>query len=181
MELNRTKIVVAAFAAALATLAGCDPSGDDSGPDLGMQATIGLEFVQQRGCATCHAPQGSNVLSGRDTPAAIGTMAYAANLTSDTATGLGGWADIEIVRAMRYGVDNGQSPLCPPMPHFDGTDPAQPAMTDVEAAAIVAYLRTLAPVAHQVPASMCPPLKPPPPADMAVAPSADDMAQAAHD
>ena len=180
MELKPAKIVVAAIAVAIATLAGCDSDSSDNGPDLGMQATIGLEFVQQRGCATCHAPDGSNELSGRDTPAQ-GTMAYPANLTSDTATGLGAWADIEIVRAMRFGVDNEQSPLCPPMPHFDGTDPKQPEMTDVEAAAIVAYLRTLVPVAHQVPESMCPPLKPPPPVDMAVAPTPDDMTQADHD
>lgn len=180
MELNRTRIVVAAFAAAIATLAGCDTSSNDSGPDLGMQATIGLEFVQQRGCATCHAAAGSDQLSGSDTPLA-GTMAYASNLTSDTATGLGAWADIEIVRAMRFGVDNMQQPLCPPSPHYDGSDAMYAAMTDVEAAAIVAYLRTLAPVAHQVQASMCPPLKPPPPVDMAAPPATDDMAQADHD
>jgi hypothetical protein len=63
------------------------------------------------------------------------------------------------------------------MPHFDGTDPNQPAMTDVEATAIVAYLRVLAPVTHAVPESMCPPLKPPPAADMAVPPPPpDDLA-----
>lgn len=168
----------AALLAALA-LAGCDSGSDAAAPDLGLQATIGLELVQQRGCPTCHAPNGSDVLSGRDTPMPS-SRAFPANLTSDSATGLGGWADIEIVRAMRYGIDNEQSPLCPPMPHFDGTDPTQPMMTDVEADAIVAYLRTLAPVAHVVPASMCPPLKPPPPVDLA-APPPPPLDMAAHD
>ncbi|MCA1663902.1 MAG: hypothetical protein LC659_06500, partial [Myxococcales bacterium] len=64
-----------------------------------------------------------------------------------------------------------ESPLCPTMPRFDGSDPKQPAMTDVEATAIVAYLRALAPVTHAVAASMCPPLKPPAAADMAAPPS----------
>jgi mono/diheme cytochrome c family protein len=173
VELKAGQILVAL---AIVVAAGCDSGTDDAGADLGLQATIGLEFVQQRGCPSCHAPDGKGVLSGLDAPMPT-TMAYPANLTSDTATGIGGWADIEIVRAMRYGIDDEQSPLCPPMPHFDGTDPTQPAMTDVEAAAIVAYLRTLPPVAHAVPASRCPPIKPPPAADMAVPASPpDDLA-----
>jgi len=173
VELKRVQLLVAV---ALALVAGCDSGSDDAGADLGLQATIGLEFVQQRGCATCHAAAGSDVLSGSDTPVQ-GSMAYAGNLTPDTTTGLGAWADIEIVRAMRFGTDNAESPLCPTMPHFDGTDPTQPAMTDVEATAIVAYLRALAPVVHEVPESMCPPIKPPPAADMAVPPPGpDDMA-----
>jgi hypothetical protein len=98
-------------------------------------------------------------------------MAYGANLTADHATGIGDWADIEIVRAMRFGLDPEGQPLCPPMPHDDGTDPSQPFMTDLESSAIVAYLRSLAPVARAdggIPASTCPPLKPPPPIDMAL-------------
>ena len=174
MELKSAQLL---GAIAIALVAGCDSGGDDGGADLGLQATIGLEFVQQRGCATCHAADGSDVLSGRDTPIE-GSMAYAGNLTPDTTTGLGAWADIEIVRAMRFGVDNAEMPLCPTSPRYDGSDPNQPAMTDVEAAAIVAYLRVLQPVTHAVPASMCPPIKPPPAADMAVPPSPpDDLAE----
>jgi len=49
-------------------------------------------------------------------------------------------------------------------------------MTDLEANAIVAYLRSLAPVArHDIPASYCPPLKSPP-HDMAMEQSNDDLA-----
>ena len=153
-------------------------SSDGPGLDLGTEATIGWEFVQQRGCPTCHQPSGAGdgIMSGQLT-AFPGTHVFAPNLTPDRTTGLGGWADIEIVRAMRYGFDNNEMPLCPPMPHFDGSDPARPFMTDVEAAAIVAYLRALPPVVRSIPPSMCPPLKPQPPVDMA-APStgAPDMA-----
>jgi hypothetical protein len=156
-------------AAALAlVLAGCGAKSPGVALDLGTQAQIGYEFVQQRGCATCH--QSSNpsdgILTGQTTPMPGTKMVYGSNLSSDIATGLGGWADIEIVRAMRYGVDNMQAPLCPPMPHCDGTDPKQATMSDVEASAIVAYLRALPPVTRAIPPSMCPPLKPPP-SDMA--------------
>ena len=124
--------------------------------DLGTQAQIGLEFVQQRGCPTCH--QGPNdpdgILAG-STTAAPGTMAFPANLTPDVTTGIGAWADIEIIRAMRYGVDNQSVPLCPPMPHFDGSNAQQAMMTDVEAQAIVAYLRAQPPIKRTIPPSQC--------------------------
>ena len=51
--------------------------------------------------------------------------------------------------------------LCPTMPRFD-------AIGDVEADAIVAYLRSLPAVTHAVAPSMCPPVKPPPGPDMAM-------------
>ncbi|HZS41366.1 MAG TPA: lamin tail domain-containing protein, partial [Polyangia bacterium] len=81
-----------------------------------------------------------------------GTAAYPANLTPDGETGIGDWSDDEIVRALRAGVDDQGAPLCPPMPRFAS-------MTDSEASAIVAYLRSLVPVANAVPPSSCPPLK----------------------
>jgi hypothetical protein len=160
MVLTPARLAVALVLA----LAGCSAkaTGIDA-LDLGTQAQIGREFAQQRGCATCHQdPHDSDgLLAGQLTPAPGSRKAYGANLTSDIDTGLGGWADIEIVRALRNGVDNEQAPLCPPMPHFDGSDAKRPAMTDVEANAIVAYLRALPPVSRAIPPSMCPPLKPP--------------------
>jgi hypothetical protein len=69
---------------------------------------------------------------------------------------------------MRYGVDIHGLPLCPPMPHFDGSDPTQPFMTDVEANAIIAYLRSLPPLERKIPSSTCLPLKPVTPVDLSV-------------
>ena len=151
-----------ACALALSVLGCDDDSNQANSSDMGMQIQYGEEFVQRRGCPTCH--QSSNkdaaILSGSDTPVPK-TTAYAPNLTPDVETGLGGWADIEIVRAMRYGVDNEQMPLCASMPHFDGTDKTYPdAMTDLEADAIVAYLRSLPAVKHAVPESTCAGTKP---------------------
>jgi hypothetical protein len=116
----------------------------------------GKALVAQRGCPTCHQSpdRADGILSGQTAPQP-GTRAYAANLSSDTATGLGGWADIQILRAMRAGVDNQFMYLCQPMPHFDGSDPAQPEMSDTEAYTIVAYLRSLPPVNRVIPRSIC--------------------------
>ena len=132
--------------------------------DAGPEAAIGADFVQKRGCPTCHQQGGGfGALAGNDV-AVAGTSAYPANLTPDRTTGLGGWADEQIIRAFRYGVDHDGHELCPTMPRFD-------AIGDVEADAIVAYLRSLPSVTRTIPPSMCPPIKPPPGPDMAAASS----------
>jgi hypothetical protein len=162
------------MAAAAVAAGACGQSSYDL--DGGDLVTVGKRFVDQRGCAACHqSPSGADgVLSGQSMPRP-GTMAYGSNLTPDPMTGIGSWADIEIVRAMRYGIDDQELPLCPTMTHYDGTDPSQPFMTDLEAGAIVAYLRSLPAVARpDIPPSYCPPLKTPP-GDMAM-PATDDAA-----
>ena len=154
---------------ALLALAGC--SDDDLDADGGVNPAAGKAFADRRQCPMCHQAD-DGTLSGQ-TKALPGTMAFGSNLTPDRDTGLGGWADEEIVRAMRFGFDNQNQPLCPPMTHLK--DPKDPTsitgfddMGDVEALAIVSYLRSLEPVSRQIPDSMCPPLKPTPPVDMAV-------------
>jgi hypothetical protein len=148
--------------------------------DGGDLITVGERFSQQRGCPTCHQSSypADGVLSGQSTPRP-GTMAYGANLTPDHLTGLGDWADIQVARAIRYGVDNGGLPLCDPMPRYATSSDHGAPMTDIEAQAIVAYLRSLAPVTRKdggIPASMCPPVKPAPPVDMTAPPLPDDGA-----
>ncbi|HEX9104348.1 MAG TPA: cytochrome c [Polyangia bacterium] len=139
---------------------GCSSSQSLNG-DAGPQAAIGAQFAQQRGCPMCHQQSGgAGTLAGNDV-AVKGTSAFPANLTPDRTTGLGGWADEQIIRAFRFGVDSAGNELCPTMPRFD-------AIGDVEAAAIVAYLRSLPSVTRAIPLSMCPPIKPVPTADMAM-------------
>ena len=124
------------------------------------------------------ADPGAGTLAGSSTPR-MGTMAYPANLTPDVDTGIGSWSDDEIMRAMRTGVDDEDAPLCPPMPRFDGSGGDGRPMNDDEATSIVAYLRSLPPVHHEVPQSSCPPLKTPPvdaPPDLAMAPPPPDLA-----
>jgi hypothetical protein len=140
---------------------GCGSSHSING-DAGEQAAIGAEFVLQRGCGRCHDSV-AGTLAGNDV-AVVDTAAFPANLTPDRTTGIGGWADEQIIRAFRYGIDNKDDELCPAMPRFSD-------IGDVEATAIVAYLRSLPPVMHEVTPSMCPPLKPLPSPDMAMPPT----------
>ncbi|MFT3839792.1 MAG: hypothetical protein QM723_22590 [Myxococcaceae bacterium] len=62
----------------------------------------------------------------------------AQNLTSDVETGIGGWTDGQLLRAMREGVDKNGDALFPMMPYE-----AMSNMSDEDAESIVAYLRTL--------------------------------------
>ena len=156
-----------AFLAAGLTLVGCgEPVFDvDAAP-----ANVGEAFVRERGCPRCHQSDFpvDGVLSGRSTPV-IDSLAFGSNLTPDHATGLGDWADLAIVRAMRFGVDAELEPLCDAMPRY-------PNMTDLEAGAIVAYLRSLPAITRAdggIPPSQCPPVKPPLPLDLALS---DDFA-----
>ena len=64
------------------------------------------------------------------------------NLTPDKDTGLGAWSDGEIVRAMREGVSRDGRALFPQMPYLTYGH----MLTDEDALAIVAYLRTLPPI-----------------------------------
>ena len=71
---------------------------------------------------------------------------YATNLTPDKATGLGSWTDGEILRAMREGVDKDGNALFPIMPYNNYRQ-----LTEEDAQAIVAYLRTIPAIEHKVP------------------------------
>lgn len=67
------------------------------------------------------------------------------NLTSDVETGLGGWTDAEIARAIREGVDkDGVGLVIMPSANYR-------ALSDADVAAVVGYLRNLEPVRNEVP------------------------------
>ena len=70
----------------------------------------------------------------------------AQNITPDEQYGLGKWTDGEILRAIREGVDRNGDALFPMMPyeHFRS-------MSDEDAKAVVAYIRTLKPIHSGVP------------------------------
>ena len=82
-----------------------------------------------------------------------GTLA-ASNLTPDPDTGLGKWTDGEVIRAIREGVDREGNALFPIMPYQHLSH-----MSDDDAQAIVAYLRTIKPIRYEKPAkALNPPL-----------------------
>ena len=70
----------------------------------------------------------------------------APNITPDRETGLGAWTDGEIVRAIREGVDREGNALFPIMPYEHLRH-----LSDDDAEAVVAYLRTLTPQRYQAP------------------------------
>jgi mono/diheme cytochrome c family protein len=63
------------------------------------------------------------------------------NITPDVETGIGGWTDGEIVRAIREGVSRDGEALFPIMPWFMYTG-----LSDEDAAAVIAYMRAQPPV-----------------------------------
>ena len=105
-------------------------------------------------CGNCHTPFGpqgpdmSKALSGRLVEDNALWTVYASNITPDVETGIGGWSDAEIVRAIREGVRPDGSVIGPPMPIglYRG-------MSDADAMALVAYIRSIPPVKNGTPAS----------------------------
>lgn len=70
----------------------------------------------------------------------------ASNITPDRETGLGDWTDGEILRALREGVDRRGNALFPIMPYGHYRS-----LSDDDAKAVVAYLRTLQPQRYEKP------------------------------
>jgi mono/diheme cytochrome c family protein len=119
------------------------------------EVTRGRYLVEVAGCGHCHTPGhfrgkedhtrelgGSDV--GFEVPAA-GTF-VGPNLTPDRETGLGRWSDQQIIVAIRGGVRPDGRLLSPVMPWQSFSR-----LSDADATAIVAYLRSLKPVSNRVP------------------------------
>ena len=110
----------------------------------------GEAAVNARTCKSCHGAD----LSGADKPYMGTSATYPANITPDEDTGIGGWDDAKISQAILSGVDDEDEQLCPTMPHFKDMG-----MDAAEAADIIAYLRSIPAVKHEVAESSCPPVK----------------------
>jgi mono/diheme cytochrome c family protein len=79
-------------------------------------------------------------------------ISFAANLTPDQQTGLGGWTSELFIKTMRTGKHFGVGrPLLPPMPWFDAA-----VLTDQDLKAVFAYLKSLKPIQNQVPQPLPP-------------------------
>jgi hypothetical protein len=68
------------------------------------------------------------------------------NITADKATGVGGWSDGELMRAIREGIGRHDNTLFPIMPYF-----IYNSLSDSDTQAVIAYLRTLPPVERALP------------------------------
>ena len=130
---------------------------------LAIAAPASAETLVERGqylahimdCGGCHhtgaftpQPNLETPLAGSDIGFEMPGMGvfYPPNLTPDKETGLGKWSDAEIITAFTTGMRPDGRQLAPMMPwmsyaHINADD----------AAALVAYLRSLKPVKHKVP------------------------------
>ena len=102
-------------------------------------------------CGNCHTQRGpdlksvsTNLLAGGHPFVDPVFEAYSRNITPDKDTGIGTWTDAQIIRAIREGVTKEGDTLGPPMP-FETYNK----MSDDDAKAIVAYLRTVKPVHNE--------------------------------
>ena len=81
-------------------------------------------------------------------------MTFPANLTSDSATGIGAWTETNFVNAIRkgkhMGLDNAR-PIMPPMPWENYNN-----LSDSDLKSIFAYLKTTIPIANRVHAPYSP-------------------------
>ena len=82
-------------------------------------------------------------------------ISFAANLTSDSATGIGAWPEETFINTIRTGKHlgnpNGRD-ILPPMPWYNVAK-----MTDNDIKAVYAYLQSLPAISHKVPQPVAPP------------------------
>ncbi|MFC7473643.1 c-type cytochrome [Dankookia sp. GCM10030260] len=137
-------------------------------------------------CGNCHTPKGPDgplpgkALAGNWVVEDIPPFrAVASNITPDRATGIGGWTDAQIGRAIREGIRPDGSVIGPPMPIglYRG-------LSDDDLAAMVAYLRSVPAVSsvsekstYRIP---LPPSYGPPVGRVAAPPRADAVAYGAY-
>ena len=127
------------------------------------------------GCRDCHtpgtfygAPDTTRMLAGSE----LGWqgpwgVTYSRNLTPDAETGIASWSEQDIVNSIRTGHRPDGSVLLPPMPWQDFSF-----LTDEDAFAVAAYMKSLPAVKHKSPDRIPPGAKvtgaiiafPPPPA-----------------
>ena len=145
-----------ALAAAVPLIAAAPATSKDA---QAKRVARGQYLVMVGGCGDCHTPGtlfGSPDFSRRLGGSELGWrgpwgVSYARNLTPDTETGIGSWTEKQIVDAIRTGMRPDGRALLPPMPW-----PNMAQMTDEDAYAIAAYLKSLAPVKHAVPGPVGP-------------------------
>lgn len=122
-----------------------EPAGDEA------LVKRGEYLAALAGCQQCHTPFGPNgpemskaFAGGLEVKEKFGTW-RSPNITQDEKTGIGGWSDEEITKAIREGVRPDGSRLYPVMPY-----PFYHKLSDDDTKAIVAFLRTIEPIENEV-------------------------------
>src|SRR5262249_45630722 len=102
-------------------------------------------FALAGGCNCYTVPNGALNAGCREFPIPTGAV-YSTNITSDKETGLGGWADQQILDALTKGLSRDGSRILPVMPYEKYSGMAQ---QDLKS--LVVYLRTLKPIKKATP------------------------------
>ena len=139
------------FAVALVSWSCTRGPATHAGSSAEDKVARGRYLVTVLGCNDCHtpgtlygAPDTTRLLSGSE----LGWkgpwgVSFPRNLTPDPETGLGMWTDDQIVTAIRQGRRPDNTPLLPPMPWPDFAH-----LTDEDAYAVAAYIKSIPPVKH---------------------------------
>lgn len=115
----------------------------------------GRYVVAVAGCGDCHTPghffgkpDAARLLGGSEVGFEIPELGvfYGPNLTADKETGLGAWTDAQVMAAIQSGTRPDGRILAPIMPWR-----AYASLSQSDAQAIVAYLRSLPAVRNKVP------------------------------
>ena len=158
--MNRLLLALLAAAAA-AAVAACEgpPAGSAVAADVAPSPAAPIErgryLVAIMDCAACHnqgsfGPQpAAGYLEGAEVGHEVPELGvfYPPTLTPHPEAGLGRWSEADIVDALRTGRRPDGRELSPAMPWR-----SYAALTDADAQAIAAYLRSLPPSAHRSPA-----------------------------
>jgi mono/diheme cytochrome c family protein len=142
----RSAVAPVAAAIALAVLPITATAEDPRARGAYLVTTIGA-------CGNCHTPRNAagEAIPGMELAGGftfqeqmLGTI-VGSNITPDPATGIGKWSEAQIVTSLRDGKRPDGSIIGPPMPI-----PAYRGLSDGDATAIAAYLRSLKPVSNAV-------------------------------
>jgi mono/diheme cytochrome c family protein len=127
-------------------------------PDTSNQVELGKYLIYNLECYSCHSadfktndfqnPEKSKgyLGGGNQTLNTEGKIIVTQNLTPDMTTGIGEWPEEKFLKAVKFGIIANQPTLRFPMVPFVQ-------LTDDEAKAIYAYLRTVPPIINNVPRS----------------------------
>lgn len=127
-------------------------------PDTNNLQEFGRYLAINFDCWACHSAdfKTMNVLQPELTPGFFGggnkplnmegEVMLTANLTPDKETGIGNWSEEQFIKAVKYGLKDGEPALRYPMLPFHR-------LTDYEAKAIFEYLKTVPPIKNKVPRS----------------------------
>lgn len=150
MALRRFAAALTGAAALLAAGLGLAPASAADAP--AGDAARGKYLVALMACSDCHTPGSffgrpdmTRYLGGSDVGFHVPGLGYAwgANLTPDTEHGLGAWSADDIVKLLRTGTRPDGRVIFPVMPWM-----SYGGMSDEDAYAIAAYLKSLPPLAE---------------------------------